>query len=62
MNKNEPSTTFGASRMNARAVLKAKIERERKQTKALEILHDELDWENLTSTQEEVLWSYFISR
>jgi hypothetical protein len=47
-------------RMNAKMVLADKIKREKKQTEALEILHDELDWESLTTKQEEVLWSFFI--
>lgn len=51
-----------ASRQNAKGVIADKIKREQKKVEALQVLLDELDWDNLTSRQEAALWDFFISR
>jgi hypothetical protein len=51
----------GSGRMSARAVLTRTILQKSKEIEALEVLRDELDWESLTTRQEEVLWKFFLN-
>ena len=60
MSNPAPTVDNMAMRMNARSVLKDKIERKHKELQALEVLESNIIWDDLTSDEESLLWSYFI--
>lgn len=54
-------TVSGTSqRMSARHVLKDKINRKARELNALEILDRVIEWDSLSSEEEEKLWDHFV--
>jgi len=52
----------GGYRMNAKAILEENIKRVKEELNSLEILSCRIPWHELTSKEEESLWSYFIRK
>ena len=57
-----PTVGGGASRQHTKGVILDKINRLHREIDALQTIHDNLNWDALTDTQESVLWGHFISR
>jgi hypothetical protein len=58
MSKTNPT---GGGRLGAMEVLEDKIKRMERRVTAVKIILYNLDWDNLTPEEEEILWSFFCS-
>lgn len=52
----------GYNRQSAKNVLRNKIDKIKSDLKSHEVLLDHINWDDLTTSDEEKLWIYFINR